>query len=290
MTLANMVSNILALAPGLHPEFVKSTIQSSYRQLCMMDWNVLRISQNIYTVPPYSIGTVSVNANGEVTGSDTSWTSDMVGRQMRLYYSDSLFTIASVIDSTHLTLSDWTGEVFSNLPYSIYKLIYACPSNFKLLYDVVYQTSLPKKSQHYFNELDPARHSSGTPMWWAFAGYNSSYNLLIEIYPKPDGTYPLRLYGKRKESILSDSDSPILPEDLIEAHALLTCLRFKANQQPGQGWEQRLAEQQLIYNDILERCLDEDYERGASRTKVKDTMGEPDYPIDNNFWVSHAIE
>ena len=292
MSLATMSNNILRFSPGLNLDLIKSTIQDSYRQLCVRDWNRLKLQRQIYTVAPYSTGKVSVATTGIVTGVGTTFTSDMVGRFMRVSYGDSFFEIQTYSSGTSITLKDWTGAVIvAGTAYSIFKTIYIMDTTFKLIWDVIYQIPLKKKSQSYFNKIDPGRTStSSSPIAWALAGLTSAGVVQIEVYPVPSQLVPLRVYGKMGFSTLADSDLAKLPEDLIEAHALLTCYRLKDLKEPGQGWEEKIKLQAEFYGAMLADYEEEDYQLGEHPDRVKDVMGESAFPGDDNFALSHDTE
>jgi hypothetical protein len=257
-----------------------------------MEWNALKVTKSIYTAGTYSTGTVSVDALGMVTGVATVWTTDMVGRYMRVTYSDALFTIATVTPPTTLTLSDWTGVVVAaGTSYSILKTIYPIHADYKLVWDITYQTSMVKKSQSYFNYIDPYRSSSGPPMWWAYAGQSATDVLQIEVYPVPDAVYPMKIYGKKKAATLGLTDRPILPEDLVEAHALTQLYRLKIQQQPQSGWEDLLKQHlEIVYTPLYIAFKEEDAEYDAHEDHVKDRFGQPDWPPSDTFRSSHDVD
>ena len=292
MSLATMSNNVLRFCPGLNPDILKSTLQDTYRQLCSKDWGRLHIVRSTPTIIPYATGTVSVNAAGTVTGVGTTFTSAMVGRWMRVYYSDAIFEIDTYTGATEILLKKWTGDVVAaGTSYSIFKTIYNADALFGELHDIIYQMPLKKKSQSYFNKLDPSRLSTGSsPTDWAFAGVTSAGVIQFEIWPVPTSVISLRMDGKIKASTLGDSDSPYLPEDLIEAKALITCYELKELQQPGVGWAKKKSDQIVIYGDLLQMYEEEDYRLQAFSDRVKDTQGDPTFPSDDNFALSHDVE
>jgi len=292
MSLSTIANKLLKFAPGLNLDLVKSIIQSSYEELCGRDWSQLKLQRQITTVAPYSTGTVAVATDGTVTGSSTVFNSAMVGRFMRVYYDDSLFEIESVTSQTELKLKDWTGEVVdADTSYSILKTIYPVNSDFGLIFDVIYQTALTKKSQSYFNRIDPGRTSTGdAPIFWAYAGKNDADAILIEIYPPVTSAVPLRVYGKMKAVTLEDDDTPKLPEALVAAHALIECYAFKARQQPKQGWEERQTSQEGQFASLLIQYEDEDFQLDSHPGRVRDTSSEPLIPSDDNFSLSHDVD
>jgi len=292
MSLATIANSLYRFVPGLQPDLVRSTIQDSYRQLCSKDWTRLRLIRSITTVAPYTTGTVSVAADGTVTGVGTTFTSSMVGAFMRVYYGDSFFEIATYTSETVIVLRNWTGQVVSaGTSYTIFRTIYSTDSLFGIVYNLNYQTRLKKRSQAIFNRIDPGRLITGSsPISWAYAGQSSTGVIQVEVYPVPSTVISIRVHGKVKASTLGESDSPILPEDLVEAFALLKCYQIKAIQQPKQGWEQRAEEQKIFYADLLDTYEAEDRELDDHESKVKDAAGESEWPTDDTFAASHDVE
>lgn len=292
MSLATMANNILRFAPGLNLDLIKSSIQDSNRQLCVKDWNRLKFQSQIFTSAIYSTGTVSVATDGTVTGIGTAFTTLMVGRFMKVYYTDSFFEIESYINATTIKLKGWSGEVVAaGQTFSIFKTIYTVDPSYKLVWDVIHQISLKKKSQAYFNKIDPARTStSSSPVGWALAGVASNGAIMIEIYPATTGVVPLRIYGKVGGTTLADDEMPKLPEDLIEEQALLTCYRLLDLKTPGQGWADKIALQAEIYKESLADFEEEDFQLGSHSDRVKDVMGEVGFPTDDNFALSHDVD
>jgi hypothetical protein len=292
MSLATMTNNIFRFCPGLHPDLVKSNLQDSYRYLCLKEWNRLKLQRQIVTVAPYSTGTVAVAIDGIVTGVGTTFTSVMVGRFMKVYYDDTIFEIQTYSSPTNVTLKDWSGAVLTaGKSYSIIKTIYTMDITFARIFDIIYQIPLKKKSQAYFNKIDPGRTSSASsPTGWALAGVNSSGMIQVEIYPPPSSMVNPRVYGKMGFSTLADGDSPRLPEDLIEAHALLNCYQIKDLKEPDGGWGKKVGMQNEIYQRLLDDYLEDDFQLGEYSDRVKDVMGEVGFPLDDNFRCEHDVD
>jgi len=292
MSLASMCNNLLRFAPGLNPVILKSTLQDTYRQLCSKDWGRLKLTRSTPTIPPYSTGTVAVASTGVVTGVLTVFTAAMVGRWMRVLYDDCIFEITAVTPPLSLTLRDWTGDtVAAGHSYSIFKNIYTADPLFGEIHNITYQIPLKKRSQDFFNKLDPGRLSTGSsPTAWAYAGVTSAGLIQFEIWPIPVEVISLRINGKIKSSALADGDVPFLPEDLIEARALITCYELKELQSPGEGWAKKKTDQLGIYTDLLQMYEEEDYRLQAFQDKVKDKFGESLYPGDDNFALSHDVD
>jgi len=260
-----------------------------------MDWFMLNITRNFITYTPYSTGTINIDISGNVIGIGTTFTPQMVGGWMTLFWSDSKFEVLTQTSATAITIGGWSQDALMNQPYTISFYIYKLPLPQIKVYDVTYQTSLPKKSQSYINQIDPSRLETGPPLLWADAGVDIDGGTLasqIEVYPIPDQQYPLRIYGKILPSIISPTNPTTLylPEDVIEAHALMQCFRTKASLQPKAGWEQRLSEQITWYKQLLDDARFEDFTRGNAPDAVKDTMAASfAYPQSDTFAASHDI-
>jgi hypothetical protein len=293
VTLATMRNNILRLVPGMNPTIINSFIQDAYTQLAMKEWNILNITRTLHTIAPASGGKVNVDTQGNVTpagvdanGNVAIFDPTFVGRWMSIHYLESIFWIDSYT-SPSIHLSNWPGTKITGETYSTFKNIYTVSPDLKHVSDVVYNISLEKKSQHFFNQVDPYRSSTGEPTWWALAGWDEQQNVQIEIYPPSDQIYPIRLYGKRKTTNLMDTSTPFLQETLVENYALLQCYRDKMRLEPSGGWKELLTHQVEIYNQLLLDAQDEDYQLGISPDKVKDTQGRVQLPADDTFWASH---
>lgn len=74
------------------------------------------------TVSNYSTGTIAVtNGSAAVVGTGTTFTSDMVGKQIRINNQNTFYTVATYTDATHITLtSNYASTTASGLSYVIY--------------------------------------------------------------------------------------------------------------------------------------------------------------------------
>lgn len=209
---------------------------------------------------------------------------------------DGIHTVTVVSPTTftvpvNVTVGGTGGVASLGQTYSILKTIYPVDVTFGIIFDIIYQTSLLKKSQSYFNKIDPARiSSSSTPLYWAYAGEASTGALQVEIYPPPTSVVPLRVYGKMRAATLGDSDLPKLPEPLLEAYALIDCYELKDLQLPGQGWDKRKDRQEMRFGGLLQQYEDEDFQLDSHRDRVKDVSGDPIIPSDDNFSLSHDVD
>jgi hypothetical protein len=217
---------------------------------------------------------------------------------MTLDWSDSKFQILTQTSPTSITIGGWSQVTLTGSEYTISFYIYKLPTPQLKVYDVTYQTSLPKKSQAYFNSIDPSRLETGQPLYWADAGFDIDGGTMlsqIEIYPIPDQQYPLRIYGKiYVDAVLPTVSTPsqlYLPEDLIESHALRQCFRVKDSLDPKGGWMERYKIEDVHYKELLADAIFEDFSRANAPDAVKDTQGTSlTYPASDTFAASHDVD
>lgn len=139
-------------------------------------WSYRRRETAIQTTAPYSTGTVTVTSgSATVAGAGTAWTAAMVGRAIRLA-GDPAYVFVKAVDvaAQTLTLGDpqgtnitWPGATASAQTYSIFQHQYALPSDVDLILLPSRNFPLLEKWREFFDRLDPARTSTGDPLYYA---------------------------------------------------------------------------------------------------------------------------
>ncbi len=290
MTASGIVNNINMFCPGLQADMVYSILNESYAQLCRMEWNALKVTRTLTTQAPYGMGNIDIDALGNITGYGTTFAAWMQGCWLRTVDSNTFFRILTYTSPTVLVLEDWLGIAYTTQAYTITKSVYSFAEPFTV-FDVTYNVNLAKKSQSYFNSIDPSRQVTGQPLFWADAGVDpTTLYPMIELFPQPDTYYPLKLYGKLSASILITSSIPILPPELLESHALRQCYRLKDRLDPGKGWDAKAKDELNHYNEIFTICRQEDYERASTPDRVKDIYDVPLFPLDDTFRAAHDVD
>lgn len=102
-------------------------INDAYKEIARAyDWEHLRRSGELETIPNYTTGTVSVtNGSFTVNGSGTVWTSAMEGRYFQSQGGTVWYRISKVQSNTQLTLlSPYLDLTASAQTYSIWKRFY----------------------------------------------------------------------------------------------------------------------------------------------------------------------
>lgn len=212
-------------------ERVKKWINRDYQKiwadLLGRDPTFGRATSTIWTTDDYATGTVTVTADSTtVTGSDTVWTSAMAGRKFTLDSWAEVYTIATFVSATEITIdhaipSDYAG---SSLGYTIYEDEYSLPSdcgeisclklgaNYATLMKIGLREMRSKQSESPFGDSEVTYND---PIYYALKDDRST----IILYPAP--TRVVRIdtdYTKELTELSADSDTPVLP---VECHELL---------------------------------------------------------------------
>lgn len=155
---------------------IQRKINDAYKEIARAyDWEHLRRTGELTTVPNYTTGTVTVtNGSYVVTGSGTAWTSTMEGRFFKPQGSGNWYRISKVQSATQLTLlSPYLDSTLSGQTYSIWKRFYYIYSEVHRIIELgtwIRNGVLVDKSSTYLgdNELDPS--VSGEPESFSLYG------------------------------------------------------------------------------------------------------------------------
>lgn len=179
---AQLWGRVLATVPASGPLLSQRWTVDAFRRIAeRRRWSWL-VKWNQFILPAaYSTGTCTVTQNSAiVTGSGTTWTAAMVGRQFRIGTSTPIYTIAQVDSSTQLQLQlPWGGTTASAAGYSIY-LCYVTPPpddffNLISVWDPNFNWQLGLNvTQNELNAIDSQRANMGQA--YVLANYDYSQN------------------------------------------------------------------------------------------------------------------
>jgi len=179
-----LYNRLLNRAPQVGVVLAKQFINDSWHSLqARREWSFRRRSNTFAPPDIYTTGTASTNvAQGignpaAISGTNTNWTVNMIGRQIRvggLLYP--FYTIIAVISPTLLYIDQpWAGPDVSNLAYTILQAYYPVPSDFGSFYAAV---SIKDGFRLWTNitqadlaMLDPQRTNFGQTYAVAFRDY-----------------------------------------------------------------------------------------------------------------------
>lgn len=113
-------------------DLIKDSIRWSQDEILgAYDWSFMLTQGYIFTIAPYTTGTVTVtNGSTALTGASTTFTRNMIGRKFRLSDSAPMYVIVGYTSATVLTLNKvYDGTTAATQTYSIFKDEYALPGD-----------------------------------------------------------------------------------------------------------------------------------------------------------------
>jgi hypothetical protein len=203
---------------------VKGFINERYVRVCKAQkWWWLRKKDNIVTLNKYTTGTITAtSASTTITGSGTTFTSGMVNRKFKAKAYDEIYDIASFVSSTELTLADaYTGDTNTGGNYTVYQDVYDLPSDCEEIAEIWTDHDvrpMRKMGPREFREQQVMYPTvEGWPQAYTVLGFDDATPLStstrkIEIWPRPDKDYTMRLVYIRKPVMLDATTSePLIP-------------------------------------------------------------------------------
>lgn len=188
---------VLLQCPAAGDKLARQWVSHAYRDLAeQRRWSWL-VRYGEFIVPAvYETGTVTVTLNdATVTGSGTTWTQSMVGRQFRIGSNTPIYTIQRVDSTTSLELDRvWGSASDSGESYEIYQAFYTPPDDFAGFICVWDPYNNWRLHLHFttdqINRHDAQRSHSGDAYVVAARDYSTSYAGTIGSVLQVVGTGP----------------------------------------------------------------------------------------------------
>lgn len=172
---------VLLRCPLLSSKLAQDFVRNAFRRLAeRRRWSWLVKFGQFIAPAVYNTGTVTVTQNSTtVTGSGTTFTNAMVGRQFRIGLTAPIYTIQQYISATEITLdSPWGGIDASAQTYSIYQCFFPVPEDFHqfiCLWDPAFNWQLYLDVlQSEINNWDAQRGNVGNSYVVSFRDYTTS--------------------------------------------------------------------------------------------------------------------
>ncbi len=181
-----LTNRLLSRAPAIGPVLAGQLVNDSWHTLqARKDWAWRRKSGVFAPPTSYNAGQVSTNvATGNanlITGVNTAWTSDMVGRQIRVAgLNFPYFTILAWLSPTAILIdSPWVGPDVAGQAYQIIKIYYEVPADFGY-FEVAYSIKDAYRLWTQGTEaelalLDPQRSTQGQTYATAFYDFSPNF-------------------------------------------------------------------------------------------------------------------
>lgn len=231
-TFGEIWNKVLLYAPGTPVPLAQQFVRNAYNQcLTQHYWSELLAEGEKVIADSYSTGTVTVtNGSTAVTGSGTTWTSDMENLQIVITGNNSgeFYTVVTVSDVDALILDRaYEGPDATDTDYYIQELYVEFPSDLQTLDDIRdynsnWRLRRMAHQQNYIDRVDAKRTSSGNPIMYVNAPPRIDSNGVAypryEFWPKiPPGRKIMYRYYK-DSSLTTNASKPVsmlLPETLV---------------------------------------------------------------------------
>ena len=241
-TFREIVRHLALYCPSVPLPLCESWVRDRWRQLCeSRNWSFL-VAYDQFDMPDsYGTGTVSAtNGSTTIDGVGTAFTSDLVGRQLKVAMSTPMLTIVSVESLTSLTVDfPWAGASVSTQPYIILQALVTPADDFLSFVSVVsvqnmWRLIVNRHDSSDIDAIDPRRNTNGMP--YIVAGRSYSSPSLPGITPVPmfemwphvtsAGAYPYQ-YIKRTDDFDADTILPrVITGDVLKTGALADLCRW----------------------------------------------------------------
>ena len=302
-TFGQVWQRVLLYAPGTPVPLVQQAVKNAYnRALSMHSWSELLQDGEKVIATEYSTGTVAVtNGSTTVTGSGTTFTSAMTGRQIIFDDADGQpYYTVTYVSATSLTLDRaYGGADDSSTTYSIGEYYVEFPSDLSVLTNVRdlnnnWSITGQAHQQGYLDMVDAKRTSTGSPSIFVAAPPRVSSGVAYpryEFWPRISAGTHIAYQYLKDAALTSNSTYLIvmLPSEAIVYGALADlCLWPGTGERPNPYFNMDLHKK---YSDLFEATVHDgemaDLER-SQRMILYDDAG-INLPGDANFAQSHGL-
>jgi hypothetical protein len=301
-TYGQIWNRLLLYAPGTPVPLVQQFIKNAYRRaLDYHNWSEL-LKDGELTLPDlYNTGTVAVtNGSTGVTGSGTTFTTAMTGRQIRVLDSDGgpYYTV-TYVSGTSLTLDRaYQGVTDASSTFEIGQFYIELPSDLTALDDIRdvdanWRLRRQFHQQNYIDFIDPKRENEGSPTLYVAAPPRVASGVAFprfEFYPRiPAGTHLVyRYYGDSELSSNSSYPVTMIKPEAITFGALSELAMWPGlPDRPNPYFNMDIhKEYDKMFMDALQDSELADLERSQRMLIYPDGDG---FPNDANFIQSHGL-
>lgn len=224
-------------------------------------WTRLEARSYILTTAIYSTGTIAVtNADDDITGTSTVWTTAMNGRKIRIANRDESYTFTYVTATTATIDPVYEGDTATAATYKIHQPIYALPSDLDTIQSIRVpgaDDDLDEIDPEALDQIDPTRSTYGRPLTYARTEDTSQNLPQIELWPIPEDAEALPIRYIEKMTRLTEGDAEF--PNWVSTEAI-----YKGTEADLLGAARRLGEAQLAesrFGALVQAMIREDNRR-----------------------------
>lgn len=180
-TFQSIVGKIRLRCPDVSQFLAEDWVRQAFSEIASFkNWSWLYTYGQFLIPAVYNTGTVAVTRESTlVTGTGTTWTSSMVGRQFRVSTNNPIYTIKQFNSATSITLDQpYGGSTDTGLDYQIYLCYLTPPSDFQsfiTVWDPHFNWQLVTDfTQQQLNSADAQRGNVGNAYVLAWRDYTTA--------------------------------------------------------------------------------------------------------------------
>lgn len=252
-TLVNRLGLEMGLYPGVGPDVITDGTANSQQAndilLCIRDglswvynahqWSYLEPSISISTLAPYSTGTITIDANGVVTGTDTVFPDYSASSYGWLYVGlAGAFPIATYSSGTSITLSNYNQDAITTATtYSIWFHEYDLPAGvdslkgplvyppsawtgLKIELQKVTELQIEREMARFVEPSRPTQYCVDTVTFDATVGSRRR----LRLWPPPDDIYTLSGVGTIRPTMIDATNLYPIGIEVMAAVLEESCL------------------------------------------------------------------
>lgn len=255
------------LLPGVDADVRDGWISDRYLSILdKLDWQRQAVEGTIQTVAPYETGTVSLtNGSNSVTGTGTTFTSAMTGRQFTASGRDEAYTFTYVGATSGTLDRTYEGDTDTESTYSIEQPVYALPSTARLVTAVTpFDTGKPLERRSR-GELLARIRVSGTPQEWALHMDSSGNLLQVILWPTPDEVTSFRVSYAIEAPAWATTSATLLP--WVRPAAIIAGVQADAARRE-RDWNAAIGYERQFDAAILDMMRSEIFRRGPATMRL----------------------
>lgn len=262
------------LQRGTVAHALASNIQRGYdRVINKRKWWWLDGEQRIRLEAPEDTGTITLTAGSpDFTGTGTAFTSDHVGRLLRVQGDRHYYVIKSIASATAGTLEQTAVETQTDVSFHIYKHQYVLPMDYDRMIEVVNPRIGDRPVQgmdtwEFFRRVSGRGGLAleGIPFLYTVYEFDEqTRQRYLMPWPQAREAHDLIVYYKKQRvPLINDTDEPLIPEKHLQVLVYWALYQYYTHTQP----DARAAVAKQDYDTELNTMLEDQdtHERGDFR-------------------------
>lgn len=279
-TKAQIRTNVLSLLSNndmIASDDVDALMVADHREILdSYSWSRRKGDSLLTMVAPYSTGTIT-SSSTTITGTDTTFTSAMVGRFLRTSSSTFFTRITGFTSTTEITIESALPSEVTDASFTIFKHRYNLPTDFGRVISLVSDVYMREASRTDLDNIDPYRSTTATyPELYTLLGLDpdtsGSQIFQTEVWPVPSTATQLRLHYLKANNLSSDSDEPLYRSDVLVWKTAESSCYFLHGKTGDAAWLALSDRFHVRYLESFQAAREDDIGKFSPSWHVKDSM------------------